>query len=290
MVGVSVLLRVVNALGVVGDVVHERVVSIFLARSVVGSKVGIIRAYAGMPPGIVVNDGMQMCLPEGAVVSSGFGDPFVDSVLGTLPNFLVMGAVPEDMVDCVSLLAMGTLVRVDDLGRFESISGTDRASNDGSERIVFLRVGFLEFGGKHTKGSRDVNEEWKVTHVFAIRIVALTSLVEGFKEIPSNPIGDVLLEEAGLDVDDVCFAIVLVDQVDGSSFIEDDFEFESVSNIIEDMRGTIDVGGVVLVGSGIVAASDELRKPRFGAHDGASGSGEDVVDDGRPGVGLCWVV
>ena len=58
MVGVSVLLRGVNALGVTGDVVHERVVSIFLARGVVSSKVGFIRANAGVPPGVVVGDGM----------------------------------------------------------------------------------------------------------------------------------------------------------------------------------------------------------------------------------------
>ena len=66
-----------------------------------------------------------MCLPECAVVSSCFGDSFIDSVLGALSGFLVVGAVPEDMVDSVSLLAMGTLVRVDDLGRLKAISGTN---------------------------------------------------------------------------------------------------------------------------------------------------------------------
>ena len=56
--GVSVLLRGVDAFGVVRDAVHERVVSVFLARGVVSSKVGIVGAYAGMLPGVVVGDGM----------------------------------------------------------------------------------------------------------------------------------------------------------------------------------------------------------------------------------------
>ena len=59
-----------------------------------------------------------MCLPECAIVSSCFGNSFVDIVLGTLAYFLVVGTVPENVLDRVSLLAVGALVRVDEFSRF----------------------------------------------------------------------------------------------------------------------------------------------------------------------------
>ena len=56
--GVSVLLRGVYAFRVVGDAVHERVVGVFMARGVVSGEMGIVGAYASVPPGVIVGDGM----------------------------------------------------------------------------------------------------------------------------------------------------------------------------------------------------------------------------------------
>ena len=58
MFSVSVLLCGVYAFSVVRDTVHESVVGVFLARGVVSGEVGIVGAYASVPPGVVVGDGM----------------------------------------------------------------------------------------------------------------------------------------------------------------------------------------------------------------------------------------
>ena len=42
----------------VGDGVEEFVVGVFLARGVISGESGVVGAYAGMLPGVVVGDGM----------------------------------------------------------------------------------------------------------------------------------------------------------------------------------------------------------------------------------------
>ena len=118
----------------------------------------------------------------------------------------------------------------------------------------------------------------------------LASRVESFEEKPSGPVGDVFFEEAGFNLYDVGFAIIFVDKVDGASLIECDFEVKSVGDVAEDVRWSVGTLSSFLIGFSVVAASDKLCEALLGAHDGASGRGDDVVDNGRPGVDLCWVV
>ena len=123
--GVSVLLRGVYAFRVVRDAVHERVVGVFLARGVIGGESGVVGAYAGMLPGIVVSNGAQSVLGKVAVVPAGFFDAVIDLVFGALACFVVVRALPEHMLDGVPLIAVRAYVSVDEFGGFKAIFGAD---------------------------------------------------------------------------------------------------------------------------------------------------------------------